>query len=253
MALVQALLIRSLVARLWRDPYRRELVRWGTELHDRFLLPWFLEHDIRAVVEDLREHDIDFDPSWIDPFLEFRFPRLGAVHVDGVTLELRAAIEIWNVLAEDASAGSARLVDSSLERIQVRVDGLTESRHAIAVNGRPLPLQPTTTPGTYVGAVRFRAWKLHSALHPTIDPHTPLVFDLVDRWSERSLGGCTYHVSHPGGRSYDRSPANANEAEARRASRFEPFGHTSGRIVIGEPVSDREYPRTLDLRRPAVR
>ncbi len=249
MALVQALLVRALVARLWDAPYTGRLVRWGTELHDRFLLPWWLEADVRQIAADLTEHGLAFKASWIDPFLEFRFPRLGSINVGGISLELRTAIEPWNVLAEDGGAASARFVDSSLERIQVRVEDFTESRYAVTVNGIPVPLAPTDTPGTFVAGVRYRAWKLHSALHPTIDPHVPLVFDIVDRWSERSVGGCTYHVSHPGGRAYERPPANANEAEARRVSRFTPLGHTPGPITLPETDRDGEYPRTLDLRR----
>jgi uncharacterized protein (DUF2126 family) len=257
MALVQALLVRSLVARFWADPYAGRLVRWGTELHDRFLLPWWIASDIRAVADDLAAHGFPFDASWIDPFLEFRFPRLGITNVDGVSIELRAAIEPWNVLGEDAAAGSSRFVDSSLERIQVRVDGLTPSRHAITCNGVLVPLSGTGTPGSYVAGVRFRARQLSSALHPTIGVHSPLHFDLVDRWTNRSLGGAAYHVVHPGGRSYDRVPANAKEAEARRASRFSQLGHASDGIAAdaGEGVGqdgfcgDGEYPRTLDLRR----
>jgi uncharacterized protein (DUF2126 family) len=253
MALVQALLVRALVARFWAEPYTGDLVRWGTELHDRFLLPWWLEADMRAIAGDLQEHGHRFEAAWIDPFLEFRFPRLGGVHVAGVAIELRGAIEPWNVLGEDAAAGSSRLVDSSVERLQVKVDGLTESRQTVTCNGFPLPLVPTDTPGTLVAGVRYRAWQLASSLHPTIGVHTPLVFDLVDRPSSSSIGGCTYHVVHPGGRSYSRPPANAKEAEARRASRFTASGHTAGTIELEEVGRDPEYPRTLDLRRPRRR
>jgi uncharacterized protein (DUF2126 family) len=249
MALVQALLVRALVARMWAEPYTGPLVRWGTDLHDRFLLPWWVEADIAAVALDLRRHGLAFETAWLDPFLEFRFPRLGAVQVDGVRIELRAAIEPWNVLGEDAAAGSSRFVDSSLERLQVRVDGMTSDRHAVTCNGFAVPLAPTATPGTFVAGVRYRAWKLHSALHPTIGVHSPLHFDLVDRWTRRSLGGCTYHVVHPGGRAYHRAPANANEAEARRTTRFAATGHTPGTLDLDDPRRDGEYPRTLDLRR----
>ena len=255
MALVQSLLIRSLVARFWETPYTGELVRWGTDLHDRFLLPWFTRVDIGDVVEDLVRHDIRFEFGWLEPFLEFRFPLIGAVELDDVKLELRSAIEPWHVLGEETAAGgTARYVDSSVERLQVRVDGYNEARHIVTCNGVPIPLSTTASPGTGVAGVRYKAWEPWSALHPTIGVHTPLVFDLVDRWNGRSLGGCTYHVSHPGGRAYDTFPVNAAEAEARRVSRFFRHGHTAGPIDINELDSmsnrpRREYPRTLDLRR----
>jgi uncharacterized protein (DUF2126 family)/transglutaminase-like putative cysteine protease len=261
MALVQALLVRALVARFSAEPYTGPLVRWGTELHDRFLLPFYAAADIAEVVDDLVRHGFAFDLAWLAPFLEFRFPRIGAVDVAGVTLELRAAIEPWSVLGEEVtSTGTARHVDSSVERLQVTASGLTADRHVVTCNGVPVPLHPTGTPGTYVAGVRYRAWKPPSALHPTIGVHAPLIFDLVDRWSGRSLGGCTYHVSHPGGRTYDRFPVNANEAEARRASRFSGGGHTPGLVDLsaildaspaaaGVGAQSLEYPRTLDLRR----
>ena len=261
MALVQALLVRALVARFWAEPYSGRLVRWGTELHDRFLLPWYAAADIAEVVDDLARHGFGFELSWLAPFLEFRFPHIGAVDVTGVTLELRAAIEPWSVLGEEVtSTGTARYVDSSLERLQVSVDGLTADRHVVTCNGLPVPLHSTGTPGAYVAGVRYRAWKPPSGLHPTIAVHAPLVFDLVDVWNGRSLGGCTYHVSHPGGRAYDRFPVNANEAEARRASRFSVVGHTPGPSIpprssasTARPVTSVSrawtYPRTLDLRR----
>ncbi|HEV3055724.1 MAG TPA: transglutaminase family protein, partial [Solirubrobacteraceae bacterium] len=249
MALVQALLVRALVAMFWAEPYAGPLVRWGTELHDRFLLPWWLASDIRSVAMDLDRHGYPFDPAWLEPFHEFRFPRLGSFHVGDMSVELRMAIEPWNVLGEDLASGASRFVDSSVERLQVRVDGLTEPRYAVTCNGSKVPLTSTDTPGTYIAGVRYKAWRLTSSLHPTIEVHSPLVFDVVDLWSSRSIGGCTYHVSHPGGRSYDRFPANANEAEARRSSRFSTAAHTPGRIKIADERRDGEYPRTLDLRR----
>ena len=252
MALVQALLVRALVARFWAEPYAAPLVRWGTELHDRFLLPWWVALDIRSVVEDLRRHGYAFEEAWLAPFLEFRFPLLGAVSVEGIALELRTAIEPWNVLGEELAATTSRFVDSSLERLQVRIDGVAESRYVVTCNGFPVPVQPTDTPGTYVGAVRYRAWQPPSTLHPTIAVHAPLVFDIVDRWSARSVGGCTYHVVHPGGVAYEHFPVNAKDAEARRASRFEPSGHTAGRIDVPDVRRGGEYPRTLDLRRVRV-
>jgi len=255
MALVQALLVRTLVARFWDSPYGGPLVRWGPELHDRFLLPWHVERDIIDVVDDLRRHAYPFEHEWLAPFLEFRFPKIGSVQLGDTSIELRTAIEPWNVLGEEVTAtGTARYVDSSVERLQVLARGLTNDRHVVTCNGRAVRLQPTGTPGTWVGGVRYRAWSPPSALHPTIGVHAPLVFDLVDRWSERSLGGCTYHVVHPGGRNYDTFPVNANEAEARRASRFEAHRHRSGTIDlhdlgITDSPGDAEYPATLDLRR----
>jgi uncharacterized protein (DUF2126 family)/transglutaminase-like putative cysteine protease len=257
MALVQALLVRALVARFWAEPYAGELVRWGCELHDRFMLPWYVATDIDDVVDDLRGHGLAFDRAWLAPFLEFRFPRLGSVQVAATTIELRTAIEPWPVLGEEVGKTStARYVDSSTERIQVLVSGFTDLRHMVTCNGLPVPLHPTERPGTFVAGVRYKAWKPPSALHPTIGVHAPLVLDLIDRWSGRSLGGCTYHVSHPGGRSYERLPVNANEAEARRTSRFDADGHTPGQVditALDRAVNDSrgncEYPRTLDLRR----
>ncbi len=257
MALVQALLVRSLVARFWAEPYAAPLMRWGTELHDRFLLPDAVATDIGDVVDDLRMHGLPFEHSWLDAFVDFRFPRLGQVEVAGVALELRAAIEPWNVLGEEVStAGTARYVDSSVERLQVSAEGLLATRHVLTCNGVPVPLRPTR-PGRAVSGIRFRAWAPPSALHPTIGVQSPLVFDLVDRANARSLGGFTYHVVHPGGRSYDTFPVNANEAEARRSRRFEPLGHTAGdidltRIAELEARQSRdgaEHLRTLDLRR----
>ena len=256
MAMVQALLVRSLVARFWEDPYAGPMVRWGGLLHDRFLLPWFAEADAREVVTDLQAHGIEFDPTWLDPFVEFRFPRLGTAVAGGVEIELRKAVEPWQVLGEEATGtGTARFVDSSVERVQVKVAGLTPGRHAVTCNGVPVPLTPTTEAGTSVGAVRFKAWQPPSGLHPSIGVHSPLTFDVVDRWSERSLGGARYHVVHQGGMGYDRMPVNPLEADSRRVNRFEVIGHTPGPIDI--EALDRwgaadggEYPATLDLRRP---
>jgi uncharacterized protein (DUF2126 family)/transglutaminase-like putative cysteine protease len=249
MALVQLLLVRALVARLWQQPYRAALIRWGTELQDRFMLPWWIESDIGEVLDDLGRHGFDFDPQWLAPFLEFRFPLIGRLSVEGVNIELRSALEPWNVLGEEAGSGTSRYVDSSLARLQVRLDGLIGDRYAVTCNGYPIPLQATETPGTFVGGVRYRAWALTAGLHPTIPVHAPLTFDLVDLWSSRSLGGCRYHVAHPGGRSYERLPVNAAEAQARRAGRFEALGHTPGTITVESIRHGGEYPRTLDLRR----
>lgn len=272
MALVQALLIRSLVARFWHEPYKQPLVRWGTQLHDKYMLPHYLWQDLQDVVTDLNEHGYPFQADWLLPFEEFRFPHYGRVTIDGIEIELRWAIEPWHVLGEEiGSFGTARYVDSSVERLQVRVSGMTENRYVLACNQRRVPLAATGRRGEFVAGVRYRAWAPPSALHPTLGVHTPLVFDLIDTWNGRSVGGCTYHVAHPGGRNYDTFPVNAYEAESRRVNRFENIGHTPGpytprpeidavreffpethppRPMAPPPEeSANEYPHTLDLRR----
>ena len=250
MSLLQMLLLRTLVTRFWQTPYRANLTRWGTELHDRYMLPHFVAQDMRDVVRDLRRAGYAFEFDWFAPFLEFRFPRFGTVVYHGIEIELRQAIEPWHVLGEEVSAGgTARYVDSSVERMQIKVCNMNDNRHIITCNGRPLPLTATGTRGEYVAGVRYRAWCPPSGLHPTIGVQAPLVFDLVDSWSGRSIGGCTYHVAHPGGRSYDTFPVNANEAEARRVARFWNHGHTAGLMHVRREGRNPDYPLTLDLRR----
>ncbi len=237
MSLVQTLLLRSLIAWFWREPYKHELVRWGTELHDRFMLPHYVREDMKQVTKDLQRAGYGFELEWLEPFFEFRFPRYGNTLIDGVDMELRFAIEPWHVLGEEVSStGTARYVDSSVERIQVSVTGFTEGRYVIACNGRRLPMRNTGRKGEYVAGVRYRAWQPPSALHPTIAPHTPLVFDMIDTWNGRSVGGCTYYVAHPGGRSYDDFPVNDYAAETRRMTRFWDYGHTPG-VIIRPPLA----------------
>jgi uncharacterized protein (DUF2126 family)/transglutaminase-like putative cysteine protease len=249
MSLVQLLLLRTLVARFWQSPYTGTLIRWGTQLHDRFMLPHYIAQDMRDVVRDLNAAGYAFDFDWFLPFIEFRFPRYGTVNCNQIVLELRQAIEPWNVMGEEVGTGGmARYVDSSVERLQVKADGMSGSRYVVTCNGRPLPLAPAGAPGEFVAGVRYRAWAPPSALHPTIGVQAPLVFDIVDSWNGRSIGGCTYHVAHPGGRNYATFPVNANEAEARRMARFWNHGHTPGPMSLATEPPNPAFPFTLDLR-----
>lgn len=257
MAMVQSLLVRSLVAWFWDEPLRAPLIRHGENLHGRYLLPHFLIQDIADVAGDLRAHGVDFDTSWLDPFTEFRFPRIGTAVFDGVEIELRGAIEPWNVLGEESTAGgTARYVDSSVERVQVRLIGADRHRYIVTVNDQPIPLLATDKADVQVGGVRFRAWQPPSALHPTITVDGPLRFELIDTLTGSSKGGCTYHVAHPGGRAYDSPPVNAVEAESRRGRRFEVAGFTPGRLDLSDlrekqarQSTDMGAPGILDLRR----
>jgi uncharacterized protein (DUF2126 family) len=250
MSLVQQLLLRALIAWFWREPYARPPLRWGTQLHDRFMLPYFVDRDLCEVIDDLTRAGYEVEREWFAPHFEFRFPIIGRVAPCGVDVELRFAIEPWHVLGEEPVGGAqARYVDSSTERLQVRVRGLTGDRHRLACNGRALPLQPTGTHGEWVAGVRYKAWAPPSSLHPTVPVHTPLVFDLVDVAAGRSVGGCTYHVMHPGGRSYETFAVNAGEAEARRVARFQPFGHHPGSMSVAAARVSADFPLTLDLRR----
>ncbi len=254
MSIAQQLLLRAMVARFWKTPYQENPSRWGTALHDRYLLPTFIRMDFEDVIAEMQAAGYAFDPAWFAPHLEFRFPLLGRVQSAGIELTLRNALEPWHVMGEEgAPGGTARYVDSSLERVEVLATGLNESRYVVTCNGHAMPLQSTGTAGEFVAGVRYKAWSPPSALHPSIGAQVPLVFDIVDTWMKRSVGGCQYHVAHPGGLSYESFPVNAYEAESRRLSRFVAMGHTPGAMHIPPATIDvaasREFPFTLDLRR----
>ncbi|MFN2436985.1 MAG: transglutaminase family protein, partial [Desulfotignum sp.] len=251
MSLAQQLLLRIFMVKFWKTPCEEKLVHWGTRLHDQFMLPFYVWQDFCDVLEELNRDGYPLTPAHFHPHFEFRFPFVGKVIISGIELELRTAMEPWHVLGEEpGGGGTARYVDSSLEKMQVRVKNMNDSRYMVTCNGRALPLHPTGVNGEFVAGVRYRAWQPPSCLHPTIGVHAPLVFDIVDTWHKRAIGGCTYHVSHPGGRGYDIFPVNAYEAEGRRVSRFFSMGHTPGTLdQIPETRVSAQFPHTLDLRR----
>jgi uncharacterized protein (DUF2126 family) len=252
MSLVQQVLLRSLVARFWREPYApRRLVRWGTALHDRFLLPHFVRADFEDVLAEQARAGFELPLAWFAPHFEFRFPKLGDLQLRCGSLELRQALEPWHVMGEEGTGGGAvRYVDSSVERLEVKASGLAPDRYVVTCNGRAIPLRPVGSAGEFVAGVRYRAWQPWSALHPNIGVHSPLTFDIVDTWMKRSEGGCQYHVVHPGGRSHDTFPVNAFEAESRRLARFFRIDHTPGPMNVEPAAPDEEFPFTLDLRHP---
>ncbi|QDU57292.1 transglutaminase family protein [Aeoliella mucimassa] len=250
MSLTQQLLIRALVARFWEKPYTHEMVSWNTTIHDRWMLPHFIWQDFCDVIDEMNQAGFPIESDWFDSHLEFRYPYIGSFTQRGVDIEIRRAMEPWYVLGEEPGGGyTARYVDSSVERIQVKVQGLTDPRYILTCNGRTVPLHPTGTEGEAIAGVRFRAWQPPSCLHPTLGVDGPLVFDLYDEWLGRSIGGCQYHVGHPGGLNPATFPVNALEAESRRATRFFAFGHTPGPATIKPSSPSREFPLTLDLRR----
>ena len=252
MSLAQQLIIRGLIAKFWEKPFLpNRLTRWGNQLHDKWMLPHFIWKDFLEVINDLRSDGLEFETDWFFAHKEFRFPFYGEFHFEGIHVELRNALEPWHVMGEEgASGGTVRYVDSSVERLQVLADGINGDRYILTCNGKKIPMKPTGQGDQLVGGVRYRAWQPSQCLHPTIPVDTPLTLDLIDTWNGRSVAGCTYHVGHPGGRNYDTFPVNSYEAESRRLSRFQPFGHSPGEAqeIPNEPALD-EFPYTLDLRR----
>ena len=249
MHLLQVLLLRACIAQFWKQPYLGNLIRWGTRLHDQFMLPHFVWEDLKDALQFLKPGGFDFDPDWFKPFQAFRFPKCGSVQIGDINLSLHSALEPWPVMGEESSGGGvSRAVDATVERIQITAKGINEQRHIVTCNGRAIPLTQTKERGIQVAGIRFKAWTQSSSLHPNLPENGPLVFDLIDTHQQRSLGGCTYHVAHPGGRSYDTFPVNENEAEGRRLARFEALGHSPGKVSLPASESNPEFPYTLDLR-----
>ncbi len=250
MSLLMTLLVRACIACFWKRSYRQKLIRWGTRLHDQFMLPQRLWEDLSEVIQLLSSNGYSFELDWFRPFLEFRFPKYGSTQIGPIKLELRMALEAWNVMGEELYQGSvSRGVDAAVERLQVKTEGFIDSRYVVTCNGRRLPLKPTSEKGTFIAGVRFKAWSPPSGLHPTLPVNSPLVFDVIDIRYNRSIGGCTYHVEHQGGRNEEAFPVSEQEAEGRCLSRFQAMGHSPNKCKVPPTEINPEFPHTLDLRK----
>ena len=265
MALVQALLVRASSRCSGTQPFAAPLVRWGTELHEDFLLPAGRDSDIAAGGRRPARPRHRLRGGVARPVHGVPLPahrharRIGRGH----ELELRQAIEPWHVLGEEATAGgTARYVDSSVERVQVPVAGLDPHRHLVTCNGVPVPLTPTGAAGR---ALRRRALPRLAAAVGAAPHHRGARPAALRR--RRPRRGARWAVrpttsSTPAAGPTTHPPVNAAEAEARRASRFEARGHTAGRARRRRPargrgrrrrLTRRATPHTLDLRRVPCR
>ncbi|HEY0189802.1 MAG TPA: transglutaminase family protein [Kofleriaceae bacterium] len=250
MLAAQAILVRGVLAALVAAPYKHKLARWGSELHDRFLLPYFLWRDFEDVLAHLAAHGVALPVEAYRPFVELRCPLAGTIEVGAARVEVRNAIEPWHVLGEEATAaGTARYVDSSVERLELRAIGLDTERYAVAVNQVLVPLRPGAGRDVRVAGVRFRAWCPPHALHPHLGIHHPLHIDVIDSWAQRGVAGAAYHVWHPEGRAFDAPPLTRVEADARRTRRFTLDGPSPFPLRLRKAAPHPEQPYTLDLRR----
>lgn len=247
---VVALFIRAILARLAAAPFTAPFARWAGELHDRFFLPACVWQDLVAICDDLKKHDIPFDPAWLRPAWEFRFPLIGELDLPNSSLIFRQALEAWPLLGESPNAGTvARTVDASLDRIEACVSdpALLESG-LLLVNGLPCEFRPTG-PGAACG-IRYRAFYLTPSLQPHVPVHAPLLLEWVDRETLTVLAAARWHVWNPQNHSYHAAPADDTEAAHRRTERWEPWPHTVGQSRYVPKIDfPPEGRHTLDLRR----
>ena len=223
MCLAQQLLIRALIAKFWREPLDGKFVRWGTALHDRFMLPHFVWDDFIDVLADLGQSGFDFDPEWFEAQLEFRFPVFGDVAA-------------WRRHAGSAPGAGA---------VACARRGGRDRRHralcrflgrAAAAQGRPASSpaatsspataaaaddRPPAAPARRSPACASRPGSRPRVCIPTIPVHAPLVFDIVDTWNRPFARRLRLSCRHPGGRTYEtnRSTATRPKRGGWRGSR----------------------------------